>query len=172
MMVVYESFFSHALQRKFWLKLKPILIDNHYKTIYRAGRSECFSWKLCEKLNGVFPKCNWNSVNSANSGNLINHWSLNWSQFKDPVYLSSVSLWHCGSILVSYIRDQRFKPFKWQIYFVTFSENSNDTGDKIQRNQTLFKLKTKSQFNPKNLLGCMCVWCFYFHVILGLKHIN
>ena len=26
-----------------------------------------------------------NSVNSANSGNLINHSSMNWGQFKDPV---------------------------------------------------------------------------------------
>ena len=26
-----------------------------------------------------------NSVNSANSGNLINHWSMNWAQFKDPI---------------------------------------------------------------------------------------
>ena len=25
------------------------------------------------------------SLNSANSGNLINHWSMNWAQFKDPV---------------------------------------------------------------------------------------
>ena len=26
-----------------------------------------------------------NSVISANSGNLVNHWSMNWAQFKDPV---------------------------------------------------------------------------------------
>ena len=32
--------------------------------------------------NGVFPKWNRNSVNS---GNLINHWSMNWAPFKDPV---------------------------------------------------------------------------------------
>ena len=25
------------------------------------------------------------SFNSANSGNLINHWSMNWAQFKDPI---------------------------------------------------------------------------------------
>ena len=36
-------------------------------------------------LGGLFPKCNKNSVNSANSWNLINHWSMNWSQFKDPI---------------------------------------------------------------------------------------
>ena len=35
---------------------------------------------------GVFPKWKWNSVNSSNSGNLINHWNTNWSQFKDPMY--------------------------------------------------------------------------------------
>ena len=33
----------------------------------------------------VFPKWNGNSVNSANLENLINHWSMNWAQFKDPV---------------------------------------------------------------------------------------
>ena len=33
----------------------------------------------------VFPKWKGNSVNSANSGNLINHWSKIWAQFKDPV---------------------------------------------------------------------------------------
>ena len=27
-----------------------------------------------------------NSVNSVNSGNLINHPSMNWAQFKDPVF--------------------------------------------------------------------------------------
>ena len=34
---------------------------------------------------GVFPKWNGNSVNSTNSGNLINYWGLNCGQFKDPV---------------------------------------------------------------------------------------
>ena len=37
---------------------------------------------IVEKYNGVFPKWNGNSVNS---GNLINHWNMNWGQFKDPV---------------------------------------------------------------------------------------
>ena len=35
--------------------------------------------------NGVFPKWNRISVNSAESGKLINHRSMNWAQFKDPV---------------------------------------------------------------------------------------
>ena len=55
--------------------------------------------------NGVFPKWNRNSLNSANSGNLINHWSMNWAQFKDHV-----SCWHWVSILVSYSRGGRFEP--------------------------------------------------------------
>ena len=33
----------------------------------------------------VFPKWNRNSMNSVNSGHLIIHWSMNWSQFKHPV---------------------------------------------------------------------------------------
>ena len=39
---------------------------------------------------------------SVNSGNLINHWNMNWAQFKDPV--SHISCWHCGSILASHTR--------------------------------------------------------------------
>ena len=35
--------------------------------------------------NGVFPKWIRNSVNSANVGNLTNHRSINWAQFKDPL---------------------------------------------------------------------------------------
>ena len=34
---------------------------------------------------GDFPKWKRNSLNSANSGNLTNHWSMNWAPFKDPV---------------------------------------------------------------------------------------
>ena len=45
--------------------------------------------------NGVFPK--WNR-NSMNSGNLLNHWSINWSQFKDPV--SHMCL--AGAVLASW----------------------------------------------------------------------
>ena len=33
----------------------------------------------------VFLKGTRNSVNSAKSGNLINHWSMNWAQIKDPL---------------------------------------------------------------------------------------
>ena len=41
-------------------------------------RTHCFLLDFV--LNGVEP-----SMNSANSGNLINHWNMNWIQFKDPV---------------------------------------------------------------------------------------
>ena len=40
-------------------------------------------------INRVIPKWKGNSVNSANSGNLSNHWSMNYGQFKDR--LSHVS---------------------------------------------------------------------------------
>ena len=39
----------------------------------------------------------WNTK-SLNSGNLMSHWSMNWTQFKDPI--SHVSCWCCGGILV------------------------------------------------------------------------
>ena len=35
--------------------------------------------------NGGLPKWNRKSLDSGNSGNLINHRSMNWAQFKDPV---------------------------------------------------------------------------------------
>ena len=52
------------------------------------------------KHNGVFLKWNRNSLNSTNSRKLINHPSMNWAQFKDPV--SHMHL--AGSTLVSYTR--------------------------------------------------------------------
>ena len=42
-------------------------------------------WLSVRGVNGFFTKWNRNSVNSANSRNLINHSSMNNSQFKDPV---------------------------------------------------------------------------------------
>ena len=38
-------------------------------------------------------------MNSANSGNLINHWGINWAQFKDPVCY----LFLTGTVLASLI---------------------------------------------------------------------
>ena len=51
------------------------------------------------------------SLNSVNSGNLINHRNMNWAQFKDPVSHTHVSCWCCGSILISCTRGGRFEPF-------------------------------------------------------------
>ena len=34
--------------------------------------------------NGIFPRWKRNSINSAISGNLINHWNMKCGQFKDP----------------------------------------------------------------------------------------
>ena len=78
--------------------------------------------------NGFSPKWNRNSVNS---GNLINHWSMNWAQFKDPV--SHMCL--AGTVAASWSLTQEVAG--WQvralsmysndIYFVAeiseFSEN-------------------------------------------------
>ena len=44
----------------------------------------------------VFPKCNGNSVNSANSGD------LNWGQFKDPV----TRLFLSGAVVASWLLTQ------------------------------------------------------------------
>ena len=82
------------------------------------------------KHNGVFHKWDGNSVNSANSGNLINHWSMDWGQFKYPaselclvgVVLASWSLTETGG---------RFEPFWWQIILVTeFSKIFRKNSDK------------------------------------------
>ena len=48
-----------------------------------------------------------NLVNSANSRNLINHWSMNWAQFKHPV--SHMCL--AGTVVASYKRGGRYEPF-------------------------------------------------------------
>ena len=62
--------------------------------------------------NGVFLKWAELSVNLVNSGSLINHWSIDWTQVKD-----SISHMH----LVSYTGDGSFEHFYCND---TFSENS------------------------------------------------
>ena len=47
--------------------------------------------------NWVFPKWKGNSVNLANSENLVNHWSMNVDQFKDPLSYPCLG----GSVLSS-----------------------------------------------------------------------
>ena len=57
------------------------------------------------------------SLNSVSSKNLINHWSMNWAQFKDPV--SRICR---ANILVSYTRGGRFEVSTWK----TFRKNSDN----------------------------------------------
>ena len=38
-MVVYDTFFGRALDRKFWMNYEKNFIDNYYKTIYGSVRS-------------------------------------------------------------------------------------------------------------------------------------
>ena len=42
------------------------------------------NWAQIMLQSSFFPKWNRNSLNSANSENLINHWIMNRAQFKDP----------------------------------------------------------------------------------------
>ena len=60
------------------------------------------------RVFGVFPKSNRNSLNSLNSWNQINHVSMNWAQFKDPVS----HMFLAGSVVAS-----------WSIFLIEFSEN-------------------------------------------------
>ena len=76
-------------------------------------------------LNGA--ELSLNSVNSANSGKLINHWSMNWDQIKDPV--SHMCL--AGAVVASWSLTQEVagsRPFTvMRIIFVSevaeFSKN-------------------------------------------------
>ena len=75
------------------------------------------------------------SFNSANSGNLINHWSMNWAQFKDPVFRMCL----VGAVVASWSLTQQVAGWQvrallmeWQIVLSlnsgkslkTFRENS------------------------------------------------
>ena len=74
------------------------------------------------------------SLDSVNSGNLRNHWSMNQLQYKN--LLCNLSLWSSGIISVSYTGDFGFQPhnphFWFLIFFVTeFSEFSENIWRKI-----------------------------------------
>ena len=57
-----------------------------YITVLYSTRYHLAPTTIC--IIGVFPK--WN----RNSGNLINHWSMNWAQFEDPVsHMCLAGLW-------------------------------------------------------------------------------
>ena len=51
--------------------------------------SSIWDWYLSSKSMEIFlngAKLSLNYVNFTNSGKLINHWSMNWAQFKDPTF--------------------------------------------------------------------------------------
>ena len=69
---------------------------------------------------GIFPTWAELPLNSANSANLINHWSMNWT-------ISHVSCWQCGGILVSYTRGgwvAGSSPFTVMKYFCQWIQSS------------------------------------------------
>ena len=81
--------------------------------------------------NGVFTK--W-IRNSVNSGNLINHWSVNWSQFKNNLcYLclagTVIPSWYLGTILYKYRR--------WQVWIIFLSLNSANLVKTFRETQIL-----------------------------------
>ena len=65
-----------------------------YKYFYLPPPPPQPKWVQCMN-SGVYPK--WNG-NSANSWNLINHWSMNLGQFKDP----ACYLWLTDAVVASW----------------------------------------------------------------------
>ena len=90
--------------------------------------------------NWVFPEWHGNSVNSANSRNLINHWSMNWAQFVDPVSHmciagAMVAFWYltqkmAGSISMSVITN--ILSLNWANSIKTFRKNSIGGSPKVR----------------------------------------
>ena len=70
-------------------------------------------------LLGVFPKYNKSSVNSANSGKLVNHWIMNWAHFKDPVSHMCLggAVIACWPLTKEVAGWQEFEPIYWMTYF-------------------------------------------------------
>ena len=132
------------------LLVTPVLpkVHSNLGLLYCADVAFCEGYKLDQhtprfKVNfllsiwanqpiGVFSK--WNR-NSLNSGNLINHWSMNWAQFKDPVSHMCLD----GAVVPSWSVTQEMAGWKvwvlllyWQIFLSlnpansvkTFRENS------------------------------------------------
>ena len=95
-------------------------IVNKKKTLLLEQKSFPLNYRVVSlsilQFIGVFPKWNRNSMNSAIPGNLINHWSMNWSRFKDPV--SHMCL--AGSVVASWFSTQEtagLNPFTVSSYF-------------------------------------------------------
>ena len=99
-----------------------------WRSLSRSQKYHPDSWKSetvgnKKKQTRVFPK--WDR-NSANSGNLINHWSMNWGQLKDNFYYLCL----ISSVLTPWSLTQGFTGSNIHLitrFFVTnfaeFSEN-------------------------------------------------
>ena len=124
---------------------------------------------VCDDVNGVFPKWNRNSLNSAISGNLINHRSMNWAQFKDPVShmclagavvaswspTKEVAGWQVQTLL---LQRQLFLSLNSANSVKTYRENSNDSGNII----VLVKLYSKIFIQIFHLNTTKnCIWYPY-----------
>ena len=129
-------------------------------------------------LNGA--ELSLNALNSVNSENLINHWSINWDQFNCP--LLAVSLWNSGRISVSHTGDGGFEYgncFKIMLFLSlnsaisvkTFRENSNQCHDVIEPTwcypQLMNSLKKYKKFCLKQ--KCKVLYVLYEDIILTLK---
>ena len=86
---------------------------------------------------GVFPKCNRSSLNSANSGNLMDQWSMNWVQFKDPV--SHMCL--AGAVVTSWSLTQEVASSSY-FTVMTFFLSLNSMVTLISTARTAFSSKT------------------------------
>ena len=72
------------------------------------------------------------SLNSANSGNLLNHWSMNWAQFKDPVSYMCLA----GTVVAYWSLTQEVagsSPFtvKTNIFVTEFAEFNEKNEEKL-----------------------------------------
>ena len=74
--------------------------------------------KTFKIVNEIFPKWIRNSVHSANTGNLINHWSMNWDKFKDPLCYLCLA----GTVVASWSLTQEVGGSN-NIFVTEFSEN-------------------------------------------------
>ena len=82
-------------------------------------------------LNGT--GLSFNSVISGNSGNLINHWSMNWIQFKDPATHTCLA----GAMVASWSLTQEvagLNPFN-ENYFLTL--NSLNSVKTLRKNSNI-----------------------------------
>ena len=78
---------EHFLQTFFWPifdKVYLVKCSVHHWLHFTESSTVSLQSPSCEPLE-IFLNGAEFSLNSANSGNLRNHWSMNWAQFKDPV---------------------------------------------------------------------------------------